>query len=66
MQTPGSLVDAILLALKKEEERIALEVGRGKVAKENRDERIGMTKGLAKALDIVRETARNVESEDKD
>lgn len=64
--TPGSLVDAILLALKKEEERVALEVGRGKVAKEHRDERVGVSKGLLKAVDIVNAIARSVESEDKD
>jgi tryptophan synthase beta subunit len=61
----SSFIDETLKALRAEEQQIALETGRGKhgtdpvtVAK-----RIGMAMGLAKAQEIVAETAKRVAKE---
>lgn len=62
----SSFIDESLKALRAEEQQTALDTGRGKhgtdpvtVAK-----RIGIALGLAKAQDIVTETAKRVAKED--
>lgn len=60
----NSLLDAILLALRAEEQKVALDVGRGKVDRDVRDERIGIAKGLARAIDLVMTAAQAVNKED--
>ena len=60
-----SFLDKALKALKAEEERTALKVGRGQIAPNLRDEHIGVAKGLARAMDILREAARPEDKEDE-
>jgi len=60
-----SFLDKALKALKAEEERVALKVGRGQISPEKRDEHIGVAKGLARAMEIVKEAARPEDKEDE-
>jgi len=63
-----SFINAVLRALDKEEQETALETGRGKhgTSAEAVSQRVGYSKGLIRAQDIVRETAKQVAKESAD
>lgn len=58
-------IDRALKALRDEEETTALNIGRGKVGKDGRDERIGYVKGLQKAIELVTAAAKPDDEEDE-
>lgn len=59
-----SFLDRVVKALSDEESREALKIGRGQVSREAREERIGVVKGLGRAIQIVKDTARPEEKDD--
>jgi len=61
----SSFIDETLKALRAEEQQVALETGRGKHGTASVDVAmyIGISKGLARAQDIVTETAKRVAKE---
>lgn len=60
----ASLLDTAVRALEEEALRWELETGRGKGGKDRYDERVGVSKGLRRAIDVVREAAKAVNEED--
>lgn len=59
----SSLLESVLHALKKEEEKHSLETGRG-LGKDKHEERVGFSKGLIRAISIVTDTAKAVNKEE--
>lgn len=61
-----SLYEDILRALAAEADTWESDTGRGKGGKEKYDERVGVSKGLRRAIDLVMETARKRKEDDDD
>lgn len=60
-----SLLDAITHAIDKEKNDLALRIGHGEIGAEMREQKIGIVKGLKRALELVKETAVKVNKEDQ-
>ena len=60
----ASLLDRIKAKLKAEEEKYSIETGRGRHGSDKVDTRIGFSKGLIRALEIVNEEAKAEKEED--
>ena len=60
---PG-LLESILRALEQEANTLESETGRGKGGKDKYEERVGVSKGLRRAAQIVDETAKAVATEE--
>lgn len=60
----ASLLDAIVQRLEAEEQKHALETGRGRHQRDKYDERIGFAKGLMRAAEIVKEEAKKVNEQE--
>lgn len=59
----SSLLETVLHALKEAEEKYSLETGRGR-SKDNHLERVGYSRGMTRAIEIVKESAKAVNKED--
>lgn len=59
-----SLLDSIFAALEKEATEWEKATGRGQGGKDKYDERVGVSKGLRRAIDVVRDTAQAVNEDD--
>lgn len=59
-----SLLDSLLAAVDKEATSVELKTGRGGVARDKIDEHIGISKGLRKAIEIIKNTAKAGNLED--
>lgn len=60
----SSFLDTAIRMLMQEAENTERDTGRGKGGKDKYDERVGISKGLRRAVDVVREAARAVNADD--
>lgn len=61
---PTSLLESLFAALEKEATGWEQDTGRGKGGRDKYEERVGVSKGLRRAIEVVRETAKAVNTED--